>query len=174
MKNFEERKAKIFRRSEERINERKKKRNRIILICIPLLICLGAYSIFILPAMMPAESADDNVHQELADSIIYPVTVEFFDSNGNLESVYTKAEETDRICTVLNSIINENDYQEESSNESFSVSGTDNYSISITDNIGSLTTYTVSGNTLFNTKTNESHHITDQQKDTLDLFRRER
>lgn len=38
MRNFEERKSEIFRRSEKRIKERKRKRNRLLAICIPLCI----------------------------------------------------------------------------------------------------------------------------------------
>ena len=77
----------------------------------------------------------------------------------------------EKLKAEIQSIINENIYEEISSDESFSVA--DNYSVLITDNTGNLTTYTVSGNTLFNTKTKEYHHITVQQKDALDLFRKE-
>ena len=38
MRSFEERKAEVFRRSENRIKERKRNRNRILAMCIP--ICL--------------------------------------------------------------------------------------------------------------------------------------
>ncbi|MBQ8210068.1 MAG: hypothetical protein IJZ35_05755 [Clostridia bacterium] len=174
MRNFEERKAEIFRRSEERIIERKKKRNRILSICIPLFICIGAYSIFILPAMMPAkESADNNVHQELediADVAAYPVTVEFFDIDGNLTDFYTGAEDINSICGTIDTVINAGLSNEETSDENYTE---DSYSITVVDSTGRSTVYRISGNTLFNTATNNSYTLTDQQKGALDLFRKE-
>lgn len=46
MREFEERKVEIFRRSQERIRERKKKRKRILLCCIPLFLCVTVFSLF--------------------------------------------------------------------------------------------------------------------------------
>ena len=172
MRSFEERKAEIFRRSEERINEKRKKRNRIISICIPVLICLGAYSIFILPAMMPAgESAADDAHQEIADEVvIYPVTVEFFDNDSNLICSYTESEKIMQLCTVTDSIINENS----TLNESASIVVPENcYSVVFTYNTGGKSTYKVIGNTLFNTATENYYTITPEQKATLDSFIKE-
>lgn len=181
MKNFEERKAEIFRRSEKRISERKKKRKRIFSICIPLLICIGAYSIFILPAMMPAGSADSNAeYQELADSIIYPTTVKILNNDGNLLFTYTQAQEIANICNAIDSIIiiNENPTEEISTEKiahevADEISPADSYSIMIVYNTGNTTTYTISENTLFNTSTNNYYVLTDQQKNALDLFRKE-
>ena len=173
MRNFEERKAEIFRRSKERINEKRKKRNRIISICIPVLICLGAYSIFILPAMMPATmpsdpNAADDTHQEIADEvIIYPVSVEFFNNDGNLICSYTENEKIMQLCTVTDSIINENS----TLNESEDIALTENsYSVVFTYNTNGKSTYKVIGNTLFNTATEKYYTITPEQKATLDLF----
>ena len=44
MRNFEERKAEVFRRSENRIKKRKKNRNRILACCIPLCLCIAVLS----------------------------------------------------------------------------------------------------------------------------------
>lgn len=44
MMNFEERKAEIFRRSDERIKIRKQNRRRIVMSCIPIVICAGVLS----------------------------------------------------------------------------------------------------------------------------------
>ncbi len=64
MRNFEERKAEVFRRSENRIKERKRNRNRLLAICIPLCLILTVWSVTILPAMLPA--GIDNAEQENA------------------------------------------------------------------------------------------------------------
>ena len=64
MKNFEERKAEVFRRSENRIKERKRNRNRILALCIPLCLILTVWSVMILPAMLPAKmdnAAEENI-----------------------------------------------------------------------------------------------------------------
>lgn len=170
MRNFEERKAEIFRRSEERIIEKRKKRSRIISICIPLLIFLGAYSIFILPAMMPAGESADSSHQEIADSIVFPETIEFFDSDGNLICTYTQAEKIGQICNIADSVINENLTEKESDDEA---AAEDSYSLTFVYNTGNTITYTISGNTLFNTATQEYYTLTAEQKETLDLFIKE-
>ena len=54
MRNFEERKAEIFRRSEQRIKERKQNRRRILTVCIPLCLALTVCSVALLPDMLPA------------------------------------------------------------------------------------------------------------------------
>ena len=56
MKNFEERKAEIFRRSEERIKERKAKRNHILVVCITFCFILTILSVTILPTVFPTET----------------------------------------------------------------------------------------------------------------------
>ena len=53
MRNFEERKAEIFRRSENRIKERKRNRNRILAMCIPLCLVLTIFSVVMIPGMLP-------------------------------------------------------------------------------------------------------------------------
>jgi len=54
MRNFEERKAEIFRRSESRIEARKRNRNRILAVCIPLCLTLTVGAVTILPGMLSA------------------------------------------------------------------------------------------------------------------------
>ena len=53
MRNFEERKAEIFRRSENRIKERKRNRTRILAMCIPLCLVLTIFSVVMIPGMLP-------------------------------------------------------------------------------------------------------------------------
>ena len=50
MRNFEQRKAGVFRRSEERIHTRRKRRNCILAFCIPLCLILTVCSVAIFPA----------------------------------------------------------------------------------------------------------------------------
>jgi hypothetical protein len=43
MRNIDERMAEIARRSEKRIQARKKRRNRLIAVCIPMILCVGLF-----------------------------------------------------------------------------------------------------------------------------------
>lgn len=52
MRNFEERKAEIFRRSENRIKKRKRNRNRILALLIPLCLIVTVWWVTRLPSML--------------------------------------------------------------------------------------------------------------------------
>ena len=58
MRNFEERKAEVFRRSEDRIKERKRKRNRILALCIPLCLVVTVWSVGVLPSLFAQKGND--------------------------------------------------------------------------------------------------------------------
>lgn len=55
MRNLEECKAEVFRRSEERIKERKRTRNRMLACCIPLCLLLVAGGFYIRPLLEPID-----------------------------------------------------------------------------------------------------------------------
>ncbi len=55
MRSLEECKTEIFRRSEERIKERKRKRNRVLAWCIPLCLLLVAGGFYIRPLLEPVD-----------------------------------------------------------------------------------------------------------------------
>lgn len=55
MRNLEDCKAEVFRRSEERIKERKRKRNRALAWCIPLCLLLVAGGLYIRPLLEPMD-----------------------------------------------------------------------------------------------------------------------
>lgn len=58
MRDLEQAKAEVFRRGNARIKKRKAIRRSIIACCVPLVLCVGVFSVTVLPAMMPASSAD--------------------------------------------------------------------------------------------------------------------
>lgn len=60
MREINECTAEVFRRSEKRIKERKRNRNRILTLCIPLCLIVTVWSVMILPAMLPASESNDN------------------------------------------------------------------------------------------------------------------
>ena len=56
MRELNECTAEVFRRSDNRIKERRRKFNRVLALCVPLCLILTIFSVAILPAMMPAGS----------------------------------------------------------------------------------------------------------------------
>lgn len=68
MRNFEERKAEVFRRSHERIRQRKKKRRQLLLLGVPLVCAVLLVTVY-LPWRMPSqanESGDAAPQMEMA------------------------------------------------------------------------------------------------------------
>ncbi len=57
MRNLEDCKAEVFRRSEERIKERKRKRNHVLTCCIPLCLLFIAGGLYIRPLLEPADES---------------------------------------------------------------------------------------------------------------------
>ena len=51
MRNFEERKAEVFRRSEERVNTRRRRRNCILAFCIPFCLILTVWTAGLFPSI---------------------------------------------------------------------------------------------------------------------------
>ena len=70
MRNFDERKAEIFRRSEIRIKERKRNRKRILALCIPLCLCIAILSVIYLPDMMISSDKNNSTEEmNMADGV---------------------------------------------------------------------------------------------------------
>lgn len=78
MKNFEQTRAEIFRRSEERIKERKRNRRRALALCVPLCLAVLVCSALFLPALFPSQNdtapnGTDGItempHQELSPAL---------------------------------------------------------------------------------------------------------
>lgn len=108
MKNFEERKAEIFRRSEERIKERKAKRNHILVVCITFCFILTILSVTILPAVLPTETDIDvsfkglNGAWESIDTFV-SVNITGIDENGaQTETVTDSAKVNEIYSAILN------------------------------------------------------------------------
>ena len=57
MRNLEDCKAEVFRRSEERIKERKRARKRVLACCIPLCLLLVAGGLYVRPLLEPVDES---------------------------------------------------------------------------------------------------------------------
>ena len=192
MRNFEERKAEVFRRSENRIKERKRNRNRILAFCIPLCLIVTVWSIMILPAMMPASKSNNNAGEGMdimgsvdGTAAAY-VRVEVMSTGTATQSAILKddADEVAQIYyTVQSSFVNSGGGNKESAkeeaeddaltdeNKDYSQSGTTNLSsgfriIFSTEN-GAQTIYSLSGDKLINETTKQETILADDQRSNL-------
>lgn len=70
MRNFEERRAEIFRRSEERINALKQARKRVLLCTVPVLVCAVIWSAVALPGTLTEKGGSDTLAESGAPRYI--------------------------------------------------------------------------------------------------------
>ena len=60
MRELNECTAEVFRRSEKRIKERARNRNRILALCIPVCLIVTVWSVMISPALIPVSETSDH------------------------------------------------------------------------------------------------------------------
>ena len=76
MREINEITAEVFRRSENRIKERRRNRNRILAMCIPLCLIITIFSVTMLPGMLPVgmDSAPEDgfADNEAPDGMVDP------------------------------------------------------------------------------------------------------
>lgn len=191
MREINECTAEVFRRSEKRIKERKRNRNRILAFCIPLCLIVTVWSIMILPAMMPASKSDNNAGEgmDIMGSVDGTdasfVRVEIMSIGTATQSTIQKDDATEVAqiySTLQSSFVNSGGGNKESVNEEaeddaltenkdYSQSGTTNLSsgfriIFTTDN-GAQTIYSLSGDKLINEKTKQETSLTEDQRSNL-------
>lgn len=192
MREINECTAEVFRRSEKRIKERKRNRNRILAFCIPLCLIVTVWSIMILPAMMPASKSDNNAGEGMdimgsvdGTAAAY-VRVEVMSIGTATQSAILKddADEVAQIYyTVQSSFVNSGGGNKESAkeeaeddaltdeNKDYSQSGTTNLSsgfriIFSTEN-GAQTIYSLSGDKLINETTKQETILAEDQRSNL-------
>ena len=192
MRNFEERKAEVFRRSEKRIKERKRNRNRILAMCIPLCLVITVWSIMILPAMLPANKSN-NIAGEGMDIMggvdgteAAFVRVEVV-STGTATQSSIQKDDVNEVAqiyySVQSSFVNYGGGNKESAkeeaeddvlteeNKDYSQSGTTNlssgYRIIFTTENGAQTTYLLTGDKLVNEATKQETILTEDQRSNL-------
>ena len=191
MREINECTAEVFRRSEKRIKERKRNRNRILAFCIPLCLIVTVWSIMILPAIMPANKSDNNAGEGMdimgsvdgTDAAF--VRVEIMSIGTATQSTILKddaAEVAQIYYTVQSSFVNSGGGNKESvseeaeddaltENKDFSQSGTTNLSsgfrIIFTTENGTQTIYSLSEDKLINETTKQETILTEDQRSNL-------
>ena len=104
MRSFEERIAEIYRRSEEIVAQRKRRRKHILIACIPLVLCATVFASFILPAMMPAgrkdAAAPENMLADAAGNAgLFAAEVKV--TGPNLVLIHTRQSEVSKISDYI-------------------------------------------------------------------------
>lgn len=86
MRSLEECKAEIFRRSEITIKKRKQMRNRILAVCLPLCLCIGAVFLW-QPSMQHKAGKAENSYEMLSAAMDSPDKSYSLQDNISMENV---------------------------------------------------------------------------------------
>ena len=74
MRNLQECQAEVFRRSENRIKEKIRQRRHVLAASVPVVLCIGVLSVFVLPAMKPngvhGEAVTPNPNFEISTTTV--------------------------------------------------------------------------------------------------------
>lgn len=186
MREIEECTAEVFRRSENRLRERRRNRNRVLAVCIPVCLIAAVWSAMGLPAMIPSMESrgNDRYTQEAAGNapsledpacpssaaIIQAAVV----SQEDCREVTGReaAEMHDAVLTLFAEAgsggqgANGNLPAEENSKYqdwAESTGKAEGYTITFTAEDGSKAVYRLSGNTFADVETNETVFLSDTQ-----------
>jgi len=179
MRNLNECRAEVFRRSEMRIKARRQRRKNILLVCLPLVLCISAFSGFVLPAMIPVTSTD-NPRQEtiytymsgaMGTDVIVGLSAGNVTVSGNgISHSYASATDVQRILSLLHRIgtVGGTDDGSESKESFTNAQSTascqesntvEEYKICVRWSDGSSTEYLLQGSLLIDQSTQEKFHL---------------
>lgn len=102
MRNLNECQAEVFRRSEKRIKARKKRRNHVLMTCVPLALCVSVLAVFVLSGgkRSAPESIDPTVIP-LQNEIVQSSTMKIEVSGQGRTKAYTDPEVVMTVYTQL-------------------------------------------------------------------------
>lgn len=193
MRNLNECQAEVFRRSEKIIKQRKQRKKRMLMGCIPLVLCITMFSGLFLPGMKPTGSAapceteaamgglTEEVYENLARTI---ARIEV--SGFGFSQTYTDAFDilliSDQLysCGVcvpesngatyegtLDETVKENTDGSDGIADVMAGSADTGYTITLVMCEGSKTVYCLSGNMLTNQMTNQTYTLSQKQTNEL-------
>lgn len=185
MRNFEERKAEVFRRSENRIKERKRNSNRILALCIPLCLVSTIWSVAVLPSMLLTK--DTGAEQEMefngsgndadgAEGKLVYLSVEVKGNDSEFYSEITHASgvtdvyenvflafETQDTGNNMFGVIQEGTSDDESKESASNSKDSHSYTITLNAADGSNRIYLLDNNILKDVTFNRTTILTDEQ-----------
>ena len=189
MRELHECQAEVFRRSEKRIKERKQRRRRILMTCIPLVLCLTIFGTFLFPQLnnnmqapegMPESETQAAMGQDENQSMTCSI-VEIKVSGNGVSIQYTDVADLLLISDQLNTYgtrapetsgTTNEDGSDRSENADDVVGGVADsanaaYTITLVTHEGEKTEYQLIGNTLLNQTTNQAYTLTYEQAKEL-------
>ena len=189
MRNFEERKAEVFRRSEKRIKERKARRNHILMACIPLVLCITLLGAFLFPGAIPEDpifngAAGGGLTEDRYESLSCPIAkitvtgVNFSKSYKDVEDLLLISEQlysygsrgAETNSNSNNGIAAEGEDRKENADDIYgNVADHSNvaYTITLVTHEGVKTEYRLVGKTLKNLTTKQTYHLSQTQVNEL-------
>lgn len=169
MRDFEERKTEIFRRSKERLAQRRRRR-RIIISCIPLVICIAVLSVFKMPVfeLKTDKSALNDCNQTVSAGEYISVRIQGKGENSGYSKIIEDQELVEKIVNSISGAASEENRDESSEPTDNKLAGAHqkpvddaiagtcfdqgnseaSYTIIIVDADGSERIYTISGDVL--------------------------
>ena len=173
MRDLSEYKAEIFRRSEEKIKERKRNRNRTFAFCIPLCLVIAAVAFAKLPNISASNITDENISSG-SDAML--ILVEVQNSENKLQSSIVNAEDVSDVYLMIQSsfetavqaddMADDHRYVTTSQTvvqDSLSLFSDTKYKILFTVKDGETFSYTLDGNKLIDNTTNEKVTLSSEQ-----------
>ena len=110
MRELHECQAEVFRRSEKRIKERKQRRNHILMVCIPLILCVTIFGGLFLPNLDDfkgaPESSDELLYSGTGTEAVGGLFTGSVEVSGNgVSSYYTSVENVQGIMRLINGVV---------------------------------------------------------------------
>lgn len=115
MRDLNECQAEVFRRSEKRIKERKQRRNHMLMVCVPLVLCITIAGVYYLPHMgndspaftLATEIACNQYSDTMATDCIGVMFAGRVEISGNgLSRVVSAVEDVQGIMRLIDHITN--------------------------------------------------------------------
>jgi len=181
MRNLNECQAEVFRRSEKRTKERKQRRNRILMACVPLVLCIVLVGVgFDREATPPnlqdpgsAAPGTSELHDIVQESNVHTIATVMVSGHGFSMS-HTDVAETAQICDQLaayrltppaNNPISEDPQPEDAPEDADEA-----YTITLVAHSGEKTVFRLTGCTLKNTATGETYVLSQAQVKQLHVL----
>lgn len=191
MKEIHEYTAEVFHRSEKRIKARRQRRNRILITCIPVVLCLTICGTILLPGVTPTGNSDPKNGVEAMEGM---GNGKYTSLSASIAKITVSANGVSKTCTDTEKfamILDRLRYPDLEPPESNGIPGdgdSDNgmdykeitdqsgalsdfsvtvYTITLYPHEGDVTQYALSGNTLKNLTANETHTLSQKQADEL-------
>lgn len=175
MRELHECQAEVFRRSEKRIKERKQRRNHILMVCIPLILCVTIFGGLFLPNLDDfkgaPESSDELLYSGTGTEAVGGLFTGSVEVSGNgVSSYYTSVENVQGIMRLINGVVavpetnDGDDLRDYITDESTSTDSNENYQencykILVKRSDGSSTEYLLVGSLLINQTTQQEYPV---------------